>query len=172
MKTKAFSRGPGFAGSYGPAELPAEPGSPISRLRIPVRRGFHFPLAPPRVCGWDSRPHTGCAGPQINTQIKPGMDTRLVIARFEAERPAPAMMDNAGIAKSFDAATTQSTVYEPQGRAGHSVPAENQPLESGAHGVTRPTLRTEPSGESGTNVTHPAQPIPALFRPKFLILHF
>ncbi len=50
MKTKAFSRGPGFAGSYGPAELRAEPGSHISRLRIPIRPGLHFLFAPPRLC--------------------------------------------------------------------------------------------------------------------------
>jgi serine/threonine protein kinase len=35
--------------------------------------------------------------------IKPGMDTRQVIARFEAERQALAMMDHPGIAKVFDA---------------------------------------------------------------------
>ena len=35
--------------------------------------------------------------------IKPGMDTGQVIARFEAERQAVAMMDHPGIAKVFDA---------------------------------------------------------------------
>src|SRR5262245_58723466 len=34
--------------------------------------------------------------------IKPGMDTRQVIARFEAERQALAMMDHANIAKVLD----------------------------------------------------------------------
>ena len=38
--------------------------------------------------------------------IKLGMDTRQVIARFEAERQALAMMDHVGIAKVFDAGTT------------------------------------------------------------------
>jgi serine/threonine protein kinase/tetratricopeptide (TPR) repeat protein len=38
--------------------------------------------------------------------IKPGMDTRQVIARFEAERQALAMMDHPNIAKVFDAGTT------------------------------------------------------------------
>lgn len=38
--------------------------------------------------------------------IKPGMDTREVIARFEAERQALAMMDHPGIAKVFDAGET------------------------------------------------------------------
>jgi WD40 repeat protein/serine/threonine protein kinase len=40
--------------------------------------------------------------------IKPGMDTRQVIARFEAERQALAMMDHQNIAKVYDAGTTES----------------------------------------------------------------
>ena len=40
--------------------------------------------------------------------IKPGMDSRAVIARFEAERQALAMMDHSNIAKVFDAGTTDS----------------------------------------------------------------
>jgi serine/threonine protein kinase len=39
--------------------------------------------------------------------IKLGMDTRSVIARFEAERQALAMMDHANVAKVFDAGTTE-----------------------------------------------------------------
>jgi eukaryotic-like serine/threonine-protein kinase len=38
--------------------------------------------------------------------IKPGMDTREVIARFEAERQALAMMDHPNIARVLDAGTT------------------------------------------------------------------
>jgi serine/threonine protein kinase len=40
--------------------------------------------------------------------IKLGMDTRQVIARFEAERQALAMMDHPNIAKVLDAGTTES----------------------------------------------------------------
>jgi len=40
--------------------------------------------------------------------IKLGMDTRQVIARFEAERQALAMMDHPNIAKVFDAGTTET----------------------------------------------------------------
>jgi len=40
--------------------------------------------------------------------IKLGMDTKQVIARFEAERQALAMMDHPGIAKVFDAGTTDA----------------------------------------------------------------
>jgi WD40 repeat protein/serine/threonine protein kinase len=42
--------------------------------------------------------------------IKPGMDTAAVIARFEAERQALALMDHSNIARVYDAGTT------PQGR--------------------------------------------------------
>src|SRR5262245_26339637 len=38
--------------------------------------------------------------------LKPGMDTRQVIARFEAERQALALMDHPNIAHVFDAGTT------------------------------------------------------------------
>ncbi len=40
--------------------------------------------------------------------IKPGMDTRLVISRFEAERQALAIMDHPNIAKVFDAGATDA----------------------------------------------------------------
>lgn len=41
--------------------------------------------------------------------VKPGMDSRQVIARFEAERQALAMMDHSNIAKVLDAGTTESS---------------------------------------------------------------
>ena len=40
--------------------------------------------------------------------IKLGMDTKQVVARFEAERQALAMMDHPGIAKVFDAGATEA----------------------------------------------------------------
>ncbi len=40
--------------------------------------------------------------------IKPGMDTKEIIARFEAERQALAVMDHPSIARVFDAAATQT----------------------------------------------------------------
>jgi serine/threonine protein kinase/dienelactone hydrolase len=40
--------------------------------------------------------------------IKPGMDTREVIARFESERQALALMDHPNIARVFDAGATKS----------------------------------------------------------------
>jgi non-specific serine/threonine protein kinase/serine/threonine-protein kinase len=40
--------------------------------------------------------------------IKPGMDTKQVIARFEAARQALALMDHPNIARVLDAGATQS----------------------------------------------------------------
>jgi serine/threonine protein kinase/Flp pilus assembly protein TadD len=40
--------------------------------------------------------------------IKPGMDSRLVVARFEAERQALALMDHVNIARVFDGGTTEN----------------------------------------------------------------
>ena len=40
--------------------------------------------------------------------IKPGMDSRQVVARFEAERQALAMMDHVNIARVFDGGTTEN----------------------------------------------------------------
>jgi WD40 repeat protein/serine/threonine protein kinase len=40
--------------------------------------------------------------------IKPGMDTREVIARFESERQALALMDHPNVARVFDAGATES----------------------------------------------------------------
>src|SRR6266498_2669706 len=50
--------------------------------------------------------------------IKLGMDTRNVIARFEAERQALAMMDHPNIAKVFDAGVTEA----PLPPSGHPLP--------------------------------------------------
>ena len=58
--------------------------------------------------------------------IKPGMDTREVVARFEAERQALALMDHPNIAQVFDGGATDSgpAVLRDgagQGRADHRV---------------------------------------------------
>src|SRR5262249_4827380 len=45
--------------------------------------------------------------------IKPGMDSKQVVARFEAERQALALMDHPNIAKVLDAGTTEG---EPSGK--------------------------------------------------------
>jgi hypothetical protein len=48
--------------------------------------------------------------------IKPGMDSRQVIARFEAERQALALMDHQNIARVLDAGTIGLASVEPSGR--------------------------------------------------------
>ena len=40
--------------------------------------------------------------------IKPGMDTKQVVARFEAERQALALMDHPNVARVFDGGTTEA----------------------------------------------------------------
>ena len=63
--------------------------------------------------------------------IKPGMDSGQVIARFEAERQALAMMDHPNIAKVLDAGATKGRRARPpllrhgagQGRADHASTA-------------------------------------------------
>jgi serine/threonine protein kinase/tetratricopeptide (TPR) repeat protein len=61
--------------------------------------------------------------------IKPGMDTRQVSARFEAERQALALMDHPNIAKVLDAGTTEGQARggdEESGRGGE--PYNRAPL--------------------------------------------
>ena len=71
--------------------------------------------------------------------IKPGMDTKEVIARFEAERQALALMDHPNIAKVLDAGATQWPALLRHGagardsdhrllRPGNSRPAERLEL--------------------------------------------
>ena len=58
--------------------------------------------------------------------IKPGMDTREVVARFEAERQALAMMDHPNIAKVFDARCDRrgTTVFrDGVGQRGRRLPS-------------------------------------------------
>ena len=55
---------------------------------------------------WPSRP-IRCERKVALKVIKPGMDSAQVIARFEAERQALAMMDHVNIARVFDAGTTE-----------------------------------------------------------------
>jgi serine/threonine protein kinase len=63
--------------------------------------------------------------------IKPGMDSRQVIARFEAERQALAMMDHPNIAKVLDGGTFSS---EPRALAS----GESQPLANARGSDGRP----------------------------------
>jgi len=75
--------------------------------------------------------------------IKLGMDSRQIVARFEAERQALAMMDHANIAKIFDAGTTEN----PHPAAGHPLPSDGR--GAGGEGVRRAG-----EGESGLATRH------------------
>jgi serine/threonine protein kinase len=61
--------------------------------------------------------------------IKPGMDTRQVIARFEAERQALALMDHPNIAKVLDAGATgeRRDVSPPVDRRADAAPLAGRP---------------------------------------------
>ena len=74
--------------------------------------------------------------------IKLGMDTRQVIARFEAERQALAMMDHPDIAKVFDAGATDTgrpyfVMELVKGDADHRVLRQEQPERHPAAGAVR-----------------------------------
>jgi serine/threonine protein kinase/tetratricopeptide (TPR) repeat protein len=66
--------------------------------------------------------------------IKPGMDSRAVLARFEAERQALALMDHPNIAKVLDAGTTPPSSPPQAGGYGASSP----PQAGGYGGGGRP----------------------------------
>jgi WD40 repeat protein/serine/threonine protein kinase len=78
--------------------------------------------------------------------IKPGMDTRQVIARFEAERQALALMDHPNIAKVFDAGTTEPPLAS---RGGEGL---------GVRGDGQQSL-----------ISHPSSLIPSCGRPYFVM---
>jgi hypothetical protein len=94
--------------------------------------------------------------------IKLGMDTKQVVARFEAERQALAMMDHPNIAKVLDAGTTGPGEPSSSGRqSAHSSLSESQsrPTSAATVGMGRPyeplwqeyqadlgTLRFSPDG--------------------------
>src|SRR2546428_354016 len=72
--------------------------------------------------------------------IKLGMDTKQVIARFEAERQALALMDHPNIAKILDAGVTERPPTPPPSpsageRERHVTPPGGSPLPSDGRGV-------------------------------------
>jgi len=82
--------------------------------------------------------------------IKVGMDTRHVIARFEAERQALAMMDHPNIAKVFDAGTTHEGGREwgVEGREPYdgASPAASSPQRPASPLIPTPYALSPPSG--------------------------
>ena len=99
--------------------------------------------------------------------IKPGMDTKQVIARFEAERQALALMDHPNIARVLDAGTTDNgrpyfVMELVKGIADHRVLRPGPALDPRAPGAVPPGLpgraARPPEGD------HPPRP-QALERP-------
>ena len=92
--------------------------------------------------------------------IKPGMDTREVVARFEAERQALALMDHPDIAKVFDAGRHRTgrpyfVMEYVEGDADHRRTATSTELtHARAAGAVHPGLRGRaaraPEGRSST----------------------
>ncbi|MBL8821679.1 MAG: tetratricopeptide repeat protein [Planctomycetia bacterium] len=72
--------------------------------------------------------------------VKPGMDTRQVLARFEAERQALALMDHPNIAKVLDANTTSSPLSPP----GRGAGGEGILNQSSYEGLKQDYLQEEP----------------------------
>ena len=60
--------------------------------------------------------------------IKPGMDTKEVVARFEAERQALALMDHPNIAKVFDAGTTGGDRESHPKLEARTIPTSDEPI--------------------------------------------
>ena len=115
--SRAPARGPRAAGQLPRSRPPAvadappidqplteEPGTVDRPLQAPGadRRRGHGPRLRGRAAA------ARCGGMVALKIIKPGMDSRQVVARFEAERQALAMMDHQNIAKVFDAGTTEA----------------------------------------------------------------
>ena len=70
--------------------------------------------------------------------IKPGMDTRQVIARFEAERQALALMDHPNIARVLDGGTVNGSRHTPCAVAGDRAVIENDGTRSVPATLSRP----------------------------------
>ena len=124
---------PGLAGKPAVTGSVQRPGTVIGpyKLLAADRRGRH-----------GHRLH-GRADPAVQRKvalkvIKPGMDSRQVIARFEAERQALALMDHPNIARVLDAGTTERRPAllrhgTGQGRADHRV-LRRAPADAAASG--------------------------------------
>ena len=73
--------------------------------------------------------------------LKPGMDTRQVVARFEAERQALALMDHPNIARVFDGGMTgemRSAEFESQGQEGSGKSLPQSAFHSPHYSAGRP----------------------------------
>ncbi len=87
--------------------------------------------------------------------IKLGMDTKQVVARFEAERQALAMMDHPNIAKVLDAGTTESGVRQRGSVLDCGSPL---PLSSAPEGPKAPEDWRSPKPGGGSEHLAPGRP--------------
>jgi len=105
--------------------------------------------------------------------IKVGMDTREVVARFEAERQALAIMDHPSIAKVFDAGATETALTpahsHPMGEGAPGVaPASGSPLPSAGPGSPLPSDGRGIKGEGHSPLCTPHSALPS-GRPYFVM---
>ena len=104
----------GSAGSF--MGCPAAPAPETASFDTPIAEGVGSSIGPYRLMEQVGEGGMGLVFVAEQHQpvrrkvalkvIKPGMDTRQVVARFEAERQALALMDHPNIAKVLDAGTT------------------------------------------------------------------
>ncbi len=99
----AFGPGPGPNGSPASRRIAEGPGSCIGPYRLLEKLG-EGGMGVVFLAEQD-RPVRRRVALKV---IKPGMDTELIVARFEAERQALALMDHPNIARVFDAGSTDS----------------------------------------------------------------
>ncbi len=93
--------------------------------------------------------------------IKPGMDTRQVVARFETERQALALMDHPNIAAVFDAGSTDERAAVlrhgvRRRRRHHRLLRSRAPLDARSAGVVRAGVRGRPA--RAPEGRHPSRP--------------
>ena len=91
--------------------------------------------------------------------LKPGMDTRQVVVRFEAERQALAIMDHPNIARVFDGGAT------PSGRPYFVMElVKGVPITQGPGSVIGPYKLLEQIGEGGFGVVFMAEQVQPIRR--------
>src|SRR6266404_4152210 len=96
--------------------------------------------------------------------IKLGMDTKSVIARFEAERQALALMDHPNIAKVFDAGATGS----PLPSAPPPLPSDGRGIKGEGSGYPLPSDGRGAGGEGHSPLCAPYSALPS-GRPYFVM---